>query len=298
MRKPDPSLWAALREQIPTLPESCEGSFPIQGGCIHTACRMSTPEGDLFVKTAPEETLDLFRLEAAALNELREAAGASVVVPRTLGLGATEDGRAFLCLEHLSLRRGRTQDFGELGRGLAHLHRRCSPNNQHGWWSDNVIGATPQPNPWTQDWAAFFVQHRLKWQFDLAAKKGLQFARSGVLLDEVAAMLANHHALPSLLHGDLWSGNIAFIEPGGQPAIFDPACYFGDRETDIAFTSLFGGFPAEFYAAYNEAWPLSTGFQKRALAYKLYHVLNHFNLFGAPYDKQASTLIDRLLSGH
>jgi fructosamine-3-kinase len=188
-------------------------------------------------------------------------------VPRVL---AVEPG--VLVLEHLELTRD--GDYAALGRMLAQLHR--AKGERFGWPRDNFIGLGDQPNGWSDDWAEFFLEKRLKPQ---AAKCGL----SGQLPD-VRGILAGHRPAPSLLHGDLWSGNTGFTADG--PVIFDPAVYYGDREADLAMTELFGGFPREFYSAYREDFPLDQGYERRKHLYNLYHLLNHLNLFGGQYLQQ------------
>ena len=167
-----------------------------------------------------------------------------------------------------------------------------------GWHRDNTIGATPQSNAWTDDWARFFAERRLGYQLDLALEQG----HSGQLIERgrrlcapLDALLLDHRPVPSLLHGDLWGGNWAADE-SGQPVVFDPAIYFGDREADLAMTRLFGGFGRAFYDAYQSAWPLEAGADLRFDLYNLYHVLNHLNLFGGGYRGQAETLIEQLLA--
>ena len=155
-----------------------------------------------------------------------------------------------------------------MGRMLAKLHRVTGP--RFGWHRDNWIGLSPQQNGWCDDWAEFFWERRIRPQ---AERAGLQVSRGG--------LLENHKPQPSLLHGDLWSGNAGFTAEG--PVIFDPAVYYGDREADLAMTELFGGFPREFYDAYRKEWPVDDGYEKRKPLYNLYHLLNHLNLFGGGY---------------
>jgi fructosamine-3-kinase len=171
-----------------------------------------------------------------------------------------------------------------MARMLAKLHRTTSA--RFGWESDNWIGLAPQKNGWSDDWAGFFLERRLRPQAEWAAAKGFRIA-----LPDVTRLLG-HRPEPSLLHGDLWSGNAGFTREG--PVLFDPAVYYGDREADLAMTELFGGFPREFYAAYAAEFPLVPGYEARRDAYNLYHVLNHLNLFGAGYLAQAQTLLARL----
>ena len=224
------------------------------------------PPARIFRKTAAD--LDVFVAEIDGLEALK-AAGARVPAPLTHGADA---GGAFLELEFLDLKRA--GDWGALARMLAGVHRATGP--RFGWHRDNYIGATPQRNGWSDDWAQFWREHRLRPQLELAARNGFRF--------EFDFDLEDHRPQPSLLHGDLWSGNAAFTAQG--PVVYDPAVYYGDREADLAMTELFGGFPREFYAAYDAAYPLAEGYETRKHLYNLYHLLNHLNLFGAGYRQQ------------
>ncbi len=179
-----------------------------------------------------------------------------------------------------------------MGRKLAAMHK-ASSSQGFGWKINNTIGSTPQINTWTTDWAEFYIKHRLGYQFQLARRRGGNFPSSEKLLAAIPELLA-HQVQPSLVHGDLWGGN-AGCTISGEPVIFDPATYFGDREVDIAMTELFGGFPAAFYQGYNEVFPLDTGYEQRKTLYNLYHILNHFNLFGGGYASQANRMIDQIL---
>jgi fructosamine-3-kinase len=167
-----------------------------------------------------------------------------------------------------------------------------------GWRRDNFIGRTPQANRRSSSWSEFWRDARLRPQFDLGKRNGLSesLLRKGErLIEAVPRLLSDHAPSPSLLHGDLWGGNAGFLA-GGVPVLFDPAVYWGDRETDLAMTELFGGFPPAFYSAYAEAAPLDANYTRRKPLYTLYHVLNHANLFGGGYASQAERVIDRLLA--
>jgi fructosamine-3-kinase len=180
-----------------------------------------------------------------------------------------------------------------LGRGLAALH--ANHAERFGWHRDNTIGSTPQPNAWSDSWLEFWRDRRLAQQLELAHRNGHALARGDALLAGLHQLLDGHEPRPSLLHGDLWGGNAGFTD-GGEPVVYDPACYCGDREADLAMTELFGGFRPAFHAAYREAAPLAPGYPLRRDLYNLYHVLNHLNLFGGGYLRQAGSMIDRLLS--
>jgi protein-ribulosamine 3-kinase len=230
-----------------------------------------------FVKRRAAEHADAFAAEADGLEALRP----HVRVPDVLGRGL-KDGEAFIALERLDLQR--TGDWLSLGRMLAKLHR--VHGERFGWHRDNYIGLSPQLNGWRDDWATFFEACRLAPQLELARKKG--FALDGPSL----SLLEGHRPRPSLLHGDLWSGNAGFTPAG--PVVFDPAVYYGDREADLAMTELFGGFPREFYVAYEEELPLDAGYAKRKHLYNLYHLLNHLNLFGGGYLGQVKATLGLL----
>jgi fructosamine-3-kinase len=141
----------------------------------------------------------------------------------------------------------------------------------------------------------FWRDQRLGYQLKLAARSGRDLLKKGErILADLGAFFQNYRPVPSLLHGDLWGGNVSAVER--QPVIFDPAVYYGDREADLAMTELFGGFSEQFYQAYRDTWPLDDGYPVRKTLYNLYHVLNHFNLFGGGYGSQAERMIDSLLS--
>jgi fructosamine-3-kinase len=216
-------------------------------------------------------------------------------VPRPICCGESGD-HAFLALEWLDFGGGNDRRQGLLGRQLAALHAIRQPH--FGWRRDNTIGSTPQINDQTDDWLTFWREKRLGFQLNLAARRGHggQLQKSGErLLAELAGLFDGYRPFPSLLHGDLWGGN-ADCTQGGDPVVFDPACYCGDREADVAMTELFGGFSSDFYAGYREILPLDDGYRIRKQLYNLYHVLNHLNLFGSGYRSQAETMIAGLLA--
>jgi protein-ribulosamine 3-kinase len=257
---------------------------------------MAMPESEAdrqFVKSADAAALPMFQAEAAGLAALRQAG--AVRVPEVISC-AVVDGEARITLEYFDLRRLDRSSGATLGEAMAQLHRTTGP--RFGWPNDNFIGATPQENAWRDNWALFFANRRLRPQLNLAVQRGMErrLADQGESLTErLGAFFVDYRPLPSLLHGDLWGGNAAAL-PDGTPVIFDPAAYYGDRETDIAMSELFGGFPESFYAVYREAWPLDAGYETRKTLYNLYHVLNHFNLFGAGYLGQVRRMIEKLLA--
>jgi protein-ribulosamine 3-kinase len=265
----------------------------VSGGCINDCYRWPSEHGAWFVKVAPIERFDMLDAEAAGLREL--AAANAVRVPAVIGIGRA-GSQAFLALEWLERGASTARAGARLGERLAAQHRTTA--GEFGWHRDNTIGLTPQHNARAADWTKFYIEHRLRFQLALAKRNGfsaLLAAPGERLLEATPVLLAGHRPRASLLHGDLWGGNW-FTSAQGEPVIFDPAVYYGDREADLAMTHLFGGFDAEFYAAYRDAWPLEPGDEVRRDLYNLYHVLNHANLFGEGYARQAAATMRRLLA--
>ena len=263
----------------------------VGGGCINQAQRVRFGDTEYFVKLNTARQLDMFMAEFEGLNELRQCTTLHIPVPLCCGRDAQT---AWLVMENLSL--GGRGDPVTLAEGLAAMHRISS--DRYGWFRDNTIGSTPQDNTRSGDWVGFWQVRRLQFQLDLAARKGasgrLQ-SQGERLLQELPVLFDSYLPVASLLHGDLWSGNYAYLQ-SGEPTLFDPAVYYGDREADLAMTELFGGFDADFYSAYNNAWPLDRGYRTRKTLYNLYHILNHFNMFGGGYLGQAQGMMDSLLS--
>jgi protein-ribulosamine 3-kinase len=265
----------------------------VHGGCINDSFRWESRSGPLFVKLTPVGQLTMLQAEADGLEDLARAN--AVRVPHVLAIGS-EAQTAFLALEWIDLAGSvSSASAQQLGVQLAQQHRASA--GKFGWHRDNTIGSTPQINTQSESWAEFFRERRLRYQLELAARNGYAGRlqdRGAKLLEHSDAFFADHRPTVSLLHGDLWGGN-AGVDSNGNPVIFDPAVYYGDREADLAMTRLFGGFPAAFYSAYESAWPLPKSARARVDLYNLYHVLNHVNLFGGGYEAQAESLIDRLL---
>jgi protein-ribulosamine 3-kinase len=267
-------------------------STAVGGGSINEAYRLDGTDGSrYFLKLNDERHYPMFVAEAAGLEAI--AATNTIRVPQTIAHGGAGK-QSYLVLEQLEL--GSRGDAKMLGVQLASLHR-CT-GDKFGFSENNFIGTTPQPNGWKNDWVDFWREHRLGFQLRLAEQNGCSgsLQRLGEkLLDVLPVFFTNYTPQPSLLHGDLWSGNHAFLADG-TPAIFDPATYYGDRECDLAMTELFGGYPTDFYAAYRAAYPLDAGYATRRELYNLYHILNHANLFGSGYARQAEQMMQRLLA--
>lgn len=281
---------------------------PVSGGGISQALRLRTGRGEYLLKSGGRGLPGFFAAEARGLELL--AATRAVRVPAVLAYRDSErtenqetrtdieenlggsrfsvlgSSSGFILLEWLAAppQADRASAAELLGTQLAALHRAASPH--YGLDHDNYIGATPQPNGWMPSWQAFFRERRLGFQAELARQNGLLAGQRARMLerlqDRLDRWIDDDLTQPALLHGDLWGGNF-IVGPGGAPALIDPAAYYGDREADLAFTTLFGGFPQRFYQAYHDAWPLPAGWQERVDLYNLYHLLNHLNLFGESY---------------
>ena len=269
------------------------------GGCISEGLVLEDGERMFFIKLNRRERLPMFAAEMAGLHEL--AASRSLRVPEAILCGtAGTPGKqqAFIVLEYLPLVDSDAPE--RLAEQLVSLHRHSAA--QFGLGHDNYIGTTAQDNTQHADWVSFWSMRRLQPQLELARQNQLVPATVQLgerLLEALPAFFSDYQPRPSLLHGDLWGGNYGYVAtPDGEvePVVFDPAAYYGDREADIAMSELFGGFPPRFRHAYEAAWPLDAGYGVRRQLYNLYHVLNHFNLFGEGYAAQSQRLMQRLLS--
>lgn len=271
-------LFSALREQDVDVSER-DMPLPVAGGDISAAWQITAADQSVFLKTGPLTAYDMFLAEADGLRELAHAN--ALRVPKVLGCVASTN-ECLLALEWIDLELATPATEALLGQRLAKQHRHTA--EQFGWKRDNTIGSTLQQNNWSDDWVQFYAERRLGYQLELAAKNGYTgvLQSEGLrLLDNLGYYFSNYWPEASLLHGDLWAGNWA--SSNGEPVVFDPAVYYGDRENDLAMTELFGGFTQTFYAAYDDAWPMSPGSDQRMLLYQLYYMLNHLNLFGASY---------------
>jgi fructosamine-3-kinase len=297
-------MWEQISShirQVTGMPFSAASPRSVGGGCINSGYVLTDGPQSYFVKLNQASQISMFEAEAAGLDEM--VASQTIRVPKPICWG-TANTSAYLVQEWLDFGRTAGSAWAEMGRQLAAMHQWMPPPSSpsqsasrgaFGWHRNNTIGSTPQVNSWTEDWTEFWVKHRIGYQLQLAHRRGGHFPQADRLLDSIPQLLAGHYPQPSLVHGDLWSGNAATTKVG-EPVIFDPATYYGDREVDLAMTELFGGFPSEFYRGYNKVYPLDSGYQRRKVLYNLYHILNHFNLFGGGYDSQANRMIGQLLS--
>jgi len=314
-------LSATLATAITQITQSviCH-SAPVGGGDISQAARLTLDDGRLLLVKYRQPSINgMFTAEANGLALLR--ASQTLRIPQLWGYAeAVPPCPAFILMEWLGRGPSTPVIATELGRGLAAMHATPSPQPSprpsprgrgsfnvpprplgEGWGEgafygldhDNFIGANPQPNHPCNNWVDFFREQRLGYQMELARQRGYLSAKRGQSLETLLANLGNWlPAQPpvSLLHGDLWGGNW-LVTDMGEAALIDPAVYYGDREAELAFTELFGGFPSQFYAAYNEVWPLESGYGERKELYNLYHLLNHLNLFGESYGGSVDAIL-------
>lgn len=286
-------MWDQIAEQIS---QATGKAFQIEhrrsvgGGSVNQAYAVTEGDRAYFVKLNQADRADMFAAEALGLQQIFESK--TIRVPQPICWGVAGNS-AYIVLEWLDLGYGDHQAWEEMGRNLAAMHQTISEQG-FGWQRNNTIGFIPQINDWTENWAVFFTEHRLGYQFQSANRRGGRFPQQDRLLATVPKILAGHNPQPSLVHGDLWTGNAA-VTVQGEPVILDPATYFGDREVDLAMSQLFGSFPPNFYSAYNKVLPLEAGYKTRKILYNLYHILNHFNQFGGSYEYQANQMIASLL---
>ncbi len=268
---------------------------PVSGGCIHSVFQITTKLRAYLLKWNPNPLPDIFESEAQGLGLLADTG--AVRVSQVLGVHRRPN---FILLEWIQSDVD-PPDWNQeqLGGQLAALHR-LSAGQSYGLNRDNYIGANPQINAWRTSWLEFFRDCRLGPQMKMAvatgALSGASVRKLEGLIDHLDHWIDDRNSRPSLLHGDLWAGNV-ISGPGRQPVLIDPAVYYGDREADLAFSELFGGFSRRFYQAYQDVWPIDPGYTERRDLYNLYHLLNHLNLFGGVYSGSVRAIIDHY-AGH
>ena len=290
------SLWSDIAIQISAstnTPFDVEKISSISGGCINQAYCIEDSKHSFFVKLNKTKSLRMFEAEATGLQEIKNSHSLRVPTPICWGRNETN---SWLVLEYIEMDHITKNGSAALGIGLAEMHRISF--EKFGWMLNNTIGSTPQINNLSLEWIEFWREHRLGYQLQLAKTNGYtgRLLKQGeYLMEELEAFFPATLQVASLLHGDLWSGNYSY-DLAGCPVLYDPAIYYGDRETDLAMTELFGGFSTTFYAAYSEAYPLDPGYKTRKILYNLYHILNHLNIFGGSYLNQAEDMMEKLLT--
>ena len=256
---------------------------PISGGCINNGGKLSTKAAIYFIKWNDAELFPgMFEAEAKGLKQLQSAN--EIHIPEVQFTGSAK-GYSYILMEFIEQGERRSDFFESMGYKLARLHKHT--NKLFGLNHENYIGSLPQENRQIVDWPEFYIIQRLMPQIKLAIDAGIIDKASIVQFEKIYPKLEHYFPAeqPSLLHGDLWSGNYMTDELG-EPCLFDPAIYYGHREMDIAMTRLFGGFNSAFYTSYQEEHPLEKGFEERVDLFKLYPLLVHLNLFGRAYWNQ------------
>lgn len=259
----------------------------LSGGSINQVYRLNTSYGDFCLKVNQAGHFPgLFEAEAKGLHLLIEAG--ELEVPRPV-FWDTLESHTFLLLEYIVSSRARSDMMYRFGESLARLHRHRT--EMFGLGFDNYMGALPQSNRQHAAWTEFFITERLEPQVRLASERGFAVRKSFEnLYPRIGSWLPEEP--PSLVHGDLWNGNY-IVTGNGTAALIDPAVYYGHREVDIAMTTLFGGFSPDFYDAYEETYPLETGWKDRIDLYNLYPLLVHLNLFGSSYLGEILSILKR-----
>lgn len=288
-----------ISEQLKIKVEEISGSgikkiVPVTGGCISSAFKINF-NGDLdaFLKVDPECRNNMFYKEANGLKELKKAG--AIRIPDVLGVSEN-----FILLENIDSSPAKKEFFRDFALNFSTMHR--FTGKTFGFYEDNFIGSTPQLNipeeGQENNWTDFYFNKRILYQFKLAEKNGRSSEDLrkviGKLENKIYSIFKGSEELPSLLHGDLWSGNY-IADENGDACLIDPAVYYGHREADLAMTKLFGGFSNEFYEVYNENFPLPDGYGERENIYNLYHALNHLNIFGNGYYNKVLTLAKHYL---
>ncbi|MFY0599102.1 MAG: fructosamine kinase family protein [Cyclobacteriaceae bacterium] len=280
-------IKAALETTLSKKIDILSGNI-VLGGDISKASSIQTEEGNFFIKWNTHAIPDLFEKEVHGLAILKSTN--TINIPEVIGFGSVEN-QYYLIIELIERGAPNSKFWDSFGQQLADLHRHSSPN--YGLDIDNFIGRLPQINKQHENWVDFFVENRLDYQLQLGLTNQVLTAafasKIEKLYNKLPTLLPTEK--PALLHGDLWSGNF-LCDQKGNPCIYDPAVYYGNREMEIAFTQLFGGFDSRFYHAYNEAFPLQKGFEERKDLYNIYPLLVHANLFGGSY----ASSVDRILS--
>ncbi|GAA0822073.1 fructosamine kinase family protein [Colwellia asteriadis] len=257
---------------------------------LNLSFKVSDGQRSYFIKLNKKECLVNFQAEAYSLRQISKLT--HIACPHVASIGTTLD-KSFLVLDYINFSKAKPVLWYQLGQQLAQMHYETR-HNQFGWQHDNFIGDTIQPNHWGKHWHSFFAEQRIAWQLQLLSERSILLGDIDHIAKVCHQILRCYHATPCLVHGDLWQGNTGFTHK--QAMLFDPACYYGDREVDIAMTELFGHFPNDFYHGYEAEYPLDDGYEQRKLVYNFYHILNHANLFGNIYLEQAKALLARIMA--
>ena len=265
-----------------------ESVEPVSGGDISRAFHLKTNQIDFFVKLNRPDAEQMYRIEWSGLVELSSVGG--VRIPEPVSIGKTQN-TAYFVMEYIELSSEINHELA--GDAVAEMHE--LEHTRFGWDQNNFVGATVQQNSWHSGWADFYWNCRLEPQLIGAVESGFGLLENAIepLREKTLGILERHNVTPSLLHGDLWHGNIS-MSTDSEIVLYDPAVYWGDPEADIAATKLFGGFNETFYRKYYERIPLQEGAEDRQPLYQLYYWLNHLNQFGQNYLEQSLNCISDL----
>jgi fructosamine-3-kinase len=285
-----------LRSEVEAAFSELRDAQPLGGGCISNTTKLTTVSGNhACLKWGRHGDLPhgIFTAENHGLAALRHSG--TVRVPHVIAQSESTHEFDWLLLEWLEPALLTRESWHELGSTLAKLHH--SSHEHFGWNEPNFIGSLPQANTWSADWPDFWRTQRLAPQLELTARSGAMrdshLRRCESLLNALHDLIAEGNTdRPSLLHGDLWNGNVHGT--AGSAALIDPSVYYGHREVDLAMAALFGGFDSAFWRAYDEGWPLQPGWEQRRLVYQLYYLLVHVNLFGGSYVSSALAAVGKL----
>ncbi|MGN6544387.1 MAG: fructosamine kinase family protein [Aureliella sp.] len=296
MESRDVALAAVIARATHAPLAAIAGRQPFTGGCIHRVELVKLADGRQYCVKSNRDAGDMFAQEAYGLAAIRQVG--SLTTPEVIAVEQVADDLQCLVLEAIRTTEPKAGFWQSFGAQLAEHHRRGT-SSQFGWASDNYLGSTVQKNESRESWVAFFRECRLQYQLHLARQRGLGsrelYRLADRAIERLEKWLGSDDPQPSLLHGDLWSGNF-LVGPSGEAVVIDPAVYYGDREAELAMPLLFGGFPPEFFDAYDEAWPLAEGWRDRVEIYQLYHLLNHLNLFGVGYLDSCLEILRRFAS--
>lgn len=285
-----------VQKEVKTRLKGSNGSIEIMnftaasGGCINNGGRLSTSTGDYFLKwNSATRFPGMFKVEADGLKILADAK--AIMIPEVIGFGEGEN-YSWILMEHIDSSARKNNYWQELGHQLASLHRNTA--DAYGLDHDNYIGSLPQENSYLDNWVEFLISRRYGPMVERALNSGKIGKEEARKFEKLYGKLKNLlvHEQPSLIHGDLWSGNL-MVDSEGSPALIDPAVYYGNREKELAYTTLFGGFDAKFYESYQEEWPLEGGYHDRFQIYNLYPLMVHVNLFGGGYISQVNQILKR-----
>ncbi|MDZ7716211.1 MAG: fructosamine kinase family protein [Balneolaceae bacterium] len=284
-----PSLQSYIEQELGSKIISTQS---VSGGSINQAAKIEVKNvGHCFLKWNTSTNPDMFNKEAKGLK-LLSSAETNLIIPEVIIKGKTVDNIGFLLLEFLPEERRTANAPRSFGENLARLHKHTA--EKFGLDHDNYIGRLHQSNTRHKSWSDFFIEERIMPQLKMGADSGYFSSQDRQAFQNLFRQIPDIFPgePPSLLHGDLWSGNY-FYTDSGKAAIFDPAVYYGSREIELSFTRLFGGFSAGFYEAYDQSHPLEAGFDNRIDIYNLYPLLVHTNLFGSSYASQVKSIVKK-----